>query len=175
MTQINREVWTIRSTVGRKKTHRPRCDLSYCRRWVEALAARHRARLGLFDPPGFLREPGEAPRLEVKVAHQFREGGRGTWRVREPHVCSAVVDDLRKMEAELPIREAGLVLIVFNEGPDIPNKDLELFEDALLKERAGRFPAGPQRVPILGPYRPPPLHRGGLADAAAETLSNSER
>ena len=39
--------------------------------------------------------------------------------------------DLKKMEAEPLIREAGLVLVVFNESQAILEKDLELFESVL--------------------------------------------
>ena len=71
--------------------------------------------------------------LEVKVAYQFREGGvrhgryGAQWR-------GAVVEDLRKMEAEPVIQEAGLVLVVFNESREILEKDLELFEDVLARK-----------------------------------------
>jgi hypothetical protein len=69
----------------------------------------------------------------VKVALQFREGGvrhggyGSQWR-------SSVVDDLRKMEAEPLIREAALVLVVFNESREILEKDLELFEGVLAQK-----------------------------------------
>ena len=57
--------------------------------------------------------------------------------------------DLRKMEADPLIREAGLVLLVFNESRDILDKDLELFEDVLaLKEVLAGF-RQVRRVPIL--------------------------
>ena len=75
-------------------------------------------------------KPAEALWLEVKVAYQFREGGvrhggyGAQWR-------QSVVADLRKMEAEPLIREAGLLLVVFNESREILDKDLELFEDVL--------------------------------------------
>jgi hypothetical protein len=78
-------------------------------------------------------EAGQALWLEVKVAYQFREGG-----VRHmgygPQWRQKVVDDLRKMEAEQQIREAGLVLIVFNESQVVLDKDLELFEDVLVRK-----------------------------------------
>jgi hypothetical protein len=118
------------STVGRKLTHRPRCDL--------VLSAKgrplklDRAEPTLFDPPT-LCLPGEALWLEVKVAYQFREGGvrhsgyGAQWR-------NAVVEDLRKMEAEARIRQAGLVLIVFNESQAILEKDLDLFETILAQK-----------------------------------------
>ena len=118
------------STQGRKLTHRQRCDL--------VLSPLGRAlRLDsspptLFDPADAAK-PEEALWLEIKVAYQFREGvaphgGYGAqWR-------TAVVEDLRKMEAEPLIRQAGLALIVFNESQDILKKDLELFENVLAEK-----------------------------------------
>ena len=118
------------STVGRKLTHRMRCDL--------VLTPRGRGlRLDtslptLFDPAD-LAGPEEALWLEIKVAYQFREGGRphggygSQWR-------NAVVDDLRKMESDALIRQAGLALIVFNESREILEKDLELFETVLAEK-----------------------------------------
>jgi hypothetical protein len=85
----------------------------------------------IFDPPN-LATPEEALWLEVKVAYQFREGGvrhggyGRQWR-------NAVVDDLRKMEAEQRILEAGLLLVVFNESAEVLEKDLELFENILAR------------------------------------------
>ena len=80
-----------------------------------------------------MAEPGEGLWLEVKVASQFREGG-----VRHkgygPQWREAVVRDLKKMAAEPLIREAGLLLVVFNETRDILDKDLELFEDVLARK-----------------------------------------
>jgi hypothetical protein len=115
------------STRGNKLTHRQRCDLVLSPKGHPVRL--DRAPPTLFDPPD-LCEPGDALWLEVKVAHQFREGGvRHTrygaqWR-------QAVVKDLKKMEAEPLIREAGLVLVVFNESQAILDKDLELFESVL--------------------------------------------
>jgi hypothetical protein len=69
--------------------------------------------------------------LEVKVAYQFREGGirhggyGAQWR-------TAVVDDLRKIETESIIKEAGLLLVVFTESSEVLEKDLQLFEDVLV-------------------------------------------
>ena len=67
-----------------------------------------------------------------------------------------VVEDLRKMEAEAAIREAGLLLIVFNESRDVLDKDLELFEDVLVRKEGDElrivhvacspFPGPPWRV-----------------------------
>lgn len=118
------------STTGRKLTHRQRCDL--------VLAPKGRplkldvAPPSLFDPTN-LCEPADALWLEVKVAYQFREGGHrhggygNQWR-------GAVVDDLRKMEAEPLIHEAGLVLLVFNESREVLEKDLDLFERVLMQK-----------------------------------------
>lgn len=118
------------STVGRKLTHRQRCDMVITPKG-------HPLRLDyapatLFDPSN-QAGPEEGLWLEVKLAYQFREGGvrhggyGAQWR-------SAVVSDLVKMEAEPRIREAGLVLIVFNESSAILEKDLELFEDVLARK-----------------------------------------
>jgi hypothetical protein len=118
------------SSKGKKLSHRKRCDL--------VLTPKGRplkldtAPPTLFDPPD-LAGPEEALWLEVKVAYQFKEGGArhggygAAWR-------SKVVDDLRKMEAEELIREAGLCLIVFNESRAILDKDVELFETILAQK-----------------------------------------
>ena len=118
------------STAGRKLTHRPRCDL------VLAPAGRplrlDSAPPTLFDPTD-QSDPADALWLEVKIAYQFREGGvrhggyGAQWR-------TAVIEDLRKMEADEKIREAGLVLIVFNESDAVLDKDLQLFEDVLAQK-----------------------------------------
>jgi hypothetical protein len=142
--EVSREVH-YPSTAGRKMTHRPRCDLVLS-------AAGKPLRLdtrppGLFDPPEFC-EPADALWLEVKVAHQFREGGArhggygAQWR-------QAVVDDLRKMQAETRIRMAGLALIVFNESLDILQKDLELFEDVMVQKDVLAGFRQVRSVPIL--------------------------
>jgi len=118
------------STVGRKLTHRPRCDL--------ALTPKGRplrldsAPPSLFDPTD-QAEPKDALWLEVKIAYQFREGGirhggyGAQWR-------QAVIEDLRKMEADPMIHEAGLLLIVFNESAAILEKDLDLFETVMAQK-----------------------------------------
>ena len=133
------------SSHAKKKTHRMRCDL--------VLSGKGRplrldtAPPGLFDPPHPC-PPEEALWLEVKVAYQFREGGArhagygAQWR-------QAVVDDLRKMEAEPTIREGGLLLIVFNESADILRKDLELFEDVLARKEVLAGFRQVRSVPIL--------------------------
>lgn len=123
------------SSKGKKLTHRQRCDLVLTP--LGRSLKLDRSPPTLFDlprpgePP--LCEPSDALWLEVKVAYQFREGGirhggyGAQWR-------QAVVEDLRKMESDELIREAGLVLIVFNESAHILEKDLQLFEDVLAQK-----------------------------------------
>jgi hypothetical protein len=133
------------SSAGRKLSHRQRCDI--------VLSPKGRplrldsAPPSLFDPTDQC-EPGDALWLEVKVAYQFREGGvrhggyGAQWR-------GGVVDDLRKMDADEKIREAGLVLIVFNESPQILEKDLQLFEDVLAQKEVLAGFRHVRSVPIL--------------------------
>jgi hypothetical protein len=118
------------SSVGKKLTHRKRCDLVLT---PPGLPLRLDSKPPtLFDPPNFA-PPEEGLWLEVKCAYQFREGGvRHTgygaqWR-------GGVVEDLRKMEAEPRIHEAGMVLIVFTESADVVTKDLDLFETVLAQK-----------------------------------------
>ena len=117
-------------------THRQRCDL--------VLTPPGQPLRLDYSPPTLFDAPNQATAeqalwLEVKVAYQFKEGGArhggygSAWRTR-------VVNDLRKMEAEELIHEAGLVLIVFNESRQILEKDLELFESVLaMKEVLAGF------------------------------------
>jgi hypothetical protein len=118
------------SSAGKKLTHRQRCDLVLTPKGRPLKLDRNLPTL--FDPEN-LAGPAEGLWLEVKVAYQFREGGvrhtgySAQWRNR-------VVEDLRKMEAEPLIKEAGLVLIVFNESEEILNKDLDLFETVLAQK-----------------------------------------
>lgn len=118
------------SSVGKKLTHRQRCDLVLSDKGRPLQLDSELPTL--FDPPN-LCPPQKALWLEVKVAYQFREGGvrhggyGSQWR-------DAVVDDLRKMEADALIREAGLALVVFNESEGILAKDLELFESVLMRK-----------------------------------------
>jgi hypothetical protein len=101
----------------------------------------------LFDPPNQVG-PEDALWLEVKLAYQFREGniphsGYGAqWR-------NAVVEDLKKMESEPLIREAGLLLIVFNESQAILEKDLEIFETILVQKEVLAGFRQVRTVPIL--------------------------
>ncbi|HSI33720.1 MAG TPA: hypothetical protein VK986_09040 [Tepidisphaeraceae bacterium] len=118
------------STAGKKLSHRQRCDLVLTPKGRPLKL--DRAPATLFDAPD-LAEPGEGLWLEVKVAYQFQEGGRrhagygAAWRTK-------VVDDLKKMEAEPLIKEAGLCLVVFTESQAILDKDIELFEDVLARK-----------------------------------------
>jgi hypothetical protein len=118
------------STAGRKLTHRQRCDLVLTPLGRELKL--DSAPPTLFDPPDACL-PDEALWIEVKIAYQFREGGiphcgyGPQWR-------QAVIDDLRKMESEPLIKEAALLLIVFNESTGILEKDLDLFENVLIQK-----------------------------------------
>lgn len=118
------------SSAGAKRSHRLRCDIVLSPKGCPLRL--DTAEPGLFDPASQC-VPQDALWLEVKVAYQFREGGArhggygGQWR-------NAVVEDLRKMEAEALIHEAALVLIVFNESDQIIEKDLELFENVLAEK-----------------------------------------
>jgi hypothetical protein len=118
------------SSAGAKRTHRMRCDLVLTPKGRPLKRDIHPDTL--FDPPDQC-DPAEALWLEIKAAYQFREGGRrhggygSQW-------SSAVVDDLKKMEAEAKIHEAALVLIVFNESDAILEKDLDLFESVLARK-----------------------------------------
>ena len=118
------------SLAGKKLTHRKRCDLVLTTRGRPL--KRDSTLPSLFDPPN-QSSPEEALWLEVKVAYQFREGGirhggyGNQWR-------DAVVEDLRKMETDALIREAGLALVVFNESDAVLAKDIELFEGILMRK-----------------------------------------
>lgn len=133
------------SSVGRKLSHRKRCDLVLSPKGRPLRL--DRGLPTLFDPAE-QTEPTEALWLEVKVAYQFRElgvrhGGYGQqWR-------SAVVEDLRKMEAEEKICEAGLILVVFNESQAILEKDLELFETVLARKEVLAGFRQVRSIPIL--------------------------
>jgi hypothetical protein len=133
------------SSASNKLTHRQRCDLVLT---PLGRPLRHDSRPPtLFDPPD-QADPGEALWLEVKIAYQFREGNRphggygSQWR-------SAVVSDLKKMESEDLIREAGLLMIIFNESQAILDKDLELFETILVQKEVLAGFRQVRTIPIL--------------------------
>ena len=142
--EVTREVH-YPSSAGAKRTHRMRCDIvltpKNCPLKLDFLPAT------LFDNKQEC-PPSEALWLEVKAAYQFREGGirhggyGAQWR-------SAVVEDLRKMEAESLIHEAALVLIVFNESPEILDKDLDLFETVLAQKEVLAGFRQVRSIPIL--------------------------
>jgi hypothetical protein len=156
------------STVGRKLTHRPRCDL------VLTPAGRplklDSSPPTLFDPPD-LCPATQALWVEVKVASQFkgpdvRHSGYGAqWR-------NAVVEDLRKMEAEEGIREAALLLIVHNASEEVLDRDLALFEDLLAAKEVLAGFRQVRSIPILNRMGHnvctaalwPTLQRGGPAE-----------
>ena len=133
------------STVGKKMTHRQRCDLVLTS--IGRPLRLDTRPVSLFDAPD-QASPADALWLEVKIASQFREGGvrhggYGTqWR-------QAVVADLRKMEAEPLIHEAALLLVVFNESAEILHKDLDLFESVLVQKEVLAGFRHVRCVPIL--------------------------
>ena len=133
------------STAGRKRTHRPRCDLVLSPKGCPLKP--DSSPPTLFDPPTMCG-PTEALWLEVKVAYQFREGGAHSTRYGAQW-RRAIIADLLKMEADPLIRAAGLVLVVFNESQAILDKDLELFEDVLARQEVLAGLRHVRSVPIL--------------------------
>jgi hypothetical protein len=133
------------SSAGAKRTHRMRCDIVLAPKGCPLKL--DFAPETLFDPTQQC-SPSDALWLEVKAAYQFREGGLrhggygAQWR-------SAVVEDLRKMEAEPLIKEAALVLIVFNESEEILAKDLDLFETVLAQKEVLAGFRQVRSIPIL--------------------------
>ena len=118
------------SSWGRKLTHRQRCDL--------VLSPKGRPLRLDHSPPTLFDAPSQSTAadalfLEVKVAAQWREGGVRHVRYGQQW-RGAVVEDLRKMEADELIREAGLILVVFNESREVLDKDLDLFETVLAQK-----------------------------------------
>jgi len=118
------------SSAGTRRSHRLRCDIVLTPQGCPLRL--DTAPPSLFDP-AHQCSPEDALWLEVKVACQFREGGARHTRYG-PQWRTAVVEDLRKMEADPLIHQAALVLIVFNESADILQKDLELFENVLAEK-----------------------------------------
>jgi hypothetical protein len=133
------------SSIGLKLSHRRRCDLVLAPR-SRPLRLDH-APLTLFDPPGSC-DPSDALWLEVKIAYQYRQlgvrhGGYGAqWR-------NGIVEDLRKMEDDALIREAGLVVVVFNESEEILTRDLESFELLLARKEVLAGFRHVHSIPIL--------------------------
>jgi hypothetical protein len=118
------------SSVGRKLSNRRRCDVVLAP--AGAPLRLDREPPSLFDASVFTL-PADAFWLEVKAAFQFRsidvrhKGYGQQWR-------GAVVDDLRKMDADPLIRHAALLLIVFTESREVVEKDLDLLEDVLAQK-----------------------------------------
>ena len=132
------------SDLAKKRPSRRRCDLVLTPSDTTLLQA---DAVDLFTPASAC-PPEQALWLELKVAHQFAEGGRHhsgygqQWR-------QATVKDLKKIETETRVREAALLLAVFTAGEATADKDLELFEDVLaMKEVLAGF-RQVRRVPIL--------------------------
>lgn len=117
------------SSSGRNLSHRLRCDLVLTP-LGRPLVDKH-ALPGLFAPVNAC-PASEAIWIEVKLAAQYRapdvrhRGYGGQWR-------QALIDDLRKMEADPIIREAALLLVVFTESDDVLRKDLDRFEELLVR------------------------------------------
>lgn len=150
--EVAREV-PYPSSRDKKRSERMRCDLVLAPKGLP-LKPEVAPPITLFDLPADgasldqFTTFRDALWLEVKVAYQFREGG-----VRHggygPQWRQNVVADLRKIEAEPIIREAALVLIVFNESRDILDKDLELFEDVLAAKEVLAGFRQVRSIPIL--------------------------
>ena len=141
---VDREVH-YPSSFGRKLTHRRRCDLTLCP--YDRPLRLDRSEPSLFDAPEFTL-PQEAFWLEVKTASQFRmpdvrhKGYGQQWR-------QAVVEDLKKMDADPLIRSAALLLIVFTESEAVASKDLELFEEVLVRREVLAGFRQARHVPIV--------------------------
>ena len=99
------------SSAGRKRSHRPRCDL--------VLQTR--------------RAPTCGPLwLELKIARQRKAGA-----IRDPRYAAQwqrhLIADLRKLGAEPLIRDAALALIAFTEDEPMLHRDLDTFESLLVR------------------------------------------
>ena len=118
------------SSFGKKLSNRRRCDVVLSP--AGAPLRLDSAPPSLFDAPVFTL-PVDAFWLEVKAAFQFRsvdvrhKGYGQQWR-------GAVVEDLRKMDADPLIRHAALLLIVFTESREVVEKDLDLLEAVLAQK-----------------------------------------
>lgn len=110
------------STLGRKRSHRPRCDL--------VLSPRGRPLHQGESLPLALFPAAEALWLELKVAHQLRPGGARDGRYGEQWRRNLVAD-LRKMAAEPLIEHAVLLLVAFTEDEATLGRDLDTFEALL--------------------------------------------
>jgi hypothetical protein len=123
---IQREVH-YPTSVGKRKSARQRCDLVLT---PHGRPLKPEGEPDLFTPPDAV-PPELALWLEVKLAAQFRDAStRNTaygsqWR-------NGIVDDLKKMEADPRIHEAGLLLLAFTESEEIFAADLQALEALLV-------------------------------------------
>jgi hypothetical protein len=88
-----------------KLSHRPRCDLY----------------LSTDDPLW----------LEVKVAHQFKEGGARNGRYAQQW-RTAITSDLRKLKADPLIEQAAIAMVVFTADAETFERDAATFEQLLI-------------------------------------------
>ena len=119
--EVTREAY-YPASAGRPRTHRERCDLVLTPR-------------GTFLPEEgtlpFAPCPAEAASwIELKLAHQFAEGGAanrgyaGEWK--------QVVSDFHKLASDAGIRHGAAVLIVFTADEPTLQRDLATFEAVFL-------------------------------------------
>jgi hypothetical protein len=143
--EVAREVHYPSSASASRLSARKRCDIVLSPKSrplkLEARPA------GLFDPVD-VTQPEHALWIEVKCAYQYRElgvrhGGYG------PQWRNATIDDIRKMDADERIKEAALVLIVFCETSEILQKDLQLFEDIMVRKEVLAGFRQTREIPIL--------------------------
>ncbi len=97
------------STAGRKRSHRPRCDLVLSR-----------------------PEASEALWLELKLARQRKAGGLRDARYAQQWQRHLIAD-LRKLGGEPLIRDAALALVCFTEDEATLHRDLDAFEALLVR------------------------------------------
>jgi hypothetical protein len=115
------------STDGRKRTHRPRCDLVVSRPGIPL----HRGE----SLPLPLCPPEQALWLELKVARQRRPGGAPDARYAEQW-RRHLIADLRKLSAEPRIHAAAIVLVAFVEDEPTLERDLDGFESIMARHDA---------------------------------------
>ncbi len=113
------------STIGRKLSHRPRCDL--------VLSPRGQPLRQGETLPFDLCPPEDALWLELKVARQWRSGGVRDGRYGEQWRRN-LTGDIRKLATEPRIAAAALVLIAFTEDEDTLGRDLDTFEAQMIHD-----------------------------------------
>ncbi|MCA9674136.1 MAG: hypothetical protein KC464_03760, partial [Myxococcales bacterium] len=110
------------STEGKKRSHRPRCDLVVSRPGVPL----HQGE----SLPLPLCPPEQALWLELKVARQRGAGGAPDARYAQQW-RRHLIADLRKLSAEPRIAAAAIVLIAFVEDEATLARDLDGFETVM--------------------------------------------